>query len=67
MPDGISSALRAAGLDDVAELVSMSEQQLGQIEGLTTDDVATLLRLIEENVEVVEEEEDGDPTEEEPE
>ena len=65
MPDGISSALRAAGLDDVAELVSMSEQQLGQIEGLTTDDVATLLRLIEENVEVVEE--DGAPTEEEPE
>jgi N utilization substance protein A len=67
MPDGISSALRASGLDDVAELVSMSEQQLGAIEGLTTDDVATLLRLIEENVEVVEEEEDGDPTEEEPE
>ena len=65
MPDGISSALRASGLDDVAELVSMSEQQLGAIEGLTTDDVATLLRLIEENVEVVEE--DGDPTEEEPE
>ena len=67
MPDAISSALRASGLDDVAELVSMSEQQLGAIEGLTTDDVATLLRLIEENVEVVEEEEDGDPTEEEPE
>jgi N utilization substance protein A len=67
MPDAISSALRASGLDDVAELVSMSEQQLGEIEGLTTDDVATLLRLIEENVEVVEEEEDGDPTEEEPE
>ena len=67
MPDGISSALRASGLDDVAELVSMSEQQLGEIKGLTTDDVATLLRLIEENVEVVEEGEDGDPTEEEPE
>ena len=56
MPDAISAALRAAGLDDVAELVSMSEQQLGQVEGLTGDDVATLLRVIEENVEVVEEE-----------
>ncbi len=58
MPDAISAALRAAGLDDVAELVSMSEQQLGQIEGLTGDDVATLLRVIEENVEVVDEETD---------
>ena len=58
MPDAISAALRAASLDDVAELVSMSEQQLGQIEGLTGADVATLLQVIEENVEVVEEETD---------
>ena len=65
MPAGISTALRAAGLDDVAELVSMSEQQLGQIDGLTGDDVVTLLSVIEEHVEVVEEE-DG-PTGEEPE
>ena len=60
MPDGVSAALRAAGLDDVAELVSMSEQQLGEIEGLQPDDMATMLRVIEENVEVVEEE--GDAT-----
>jgi N utilization substance protein A len=59
MPDAISTALRAAGLDDVAELVSMSEQQLAQIDGLTGDDVATLLRVIKENVEVVEEETDA--------
>ena len=59
MPDGISAALRTAELDDVAELVSMSEQQLGQIEGMTGDDVGTLLRIIEENVEVVEEDDDS--------
>ena len=63
MPDAISAALRAAELDDVAELVSMSEQQLGQIEGLAAADVVTLLRIIEENVEVVEEE--GESTNEE--
>ena len=59
MPDGVSAALRTAELDDVAELVSMSEQQLGQIEGMTDDDVGTLLRIIEENVEVVEEDDDS--------
>ena len=59
MPDAISDALRAAKLDDVAELVSMSEQQLGQIDGMTVDNVSTLLRIIEENVEVVEEEDDA--------
>ena len=51
--------MRTAELDDVAELVSMSEQQLGQIEGMTGDDVGTLLRIIEENVEVVEEDDDS--------
>ena len=56
MPDEISAALRSAALDDVAELVSMDAEQLGQIEGLSGDDVGTLLRVIEENVEVVEEE-----------
>ena len=59
MPAAISDALRTAELDDVAELVSMSEQQLGQIEGMTDDDVGTLLRIIEENVEVVEEDDDS--------
>lgn len=57
LPQGIASTLVAAGLDDVVELVSMSEQQLAAVEGLSPDDVTTLLQVIEENVEVVEEEE----------
>ena len=59
IPAAISAVLQTAGLDDVAELVSMSRQQLGEIEGLADDDVVILLRVIEDNVEVVEE--DGDP------
>ena len=57
LPQEIATALVAAGLDDVVELVSMSEQQLAAVEGLSPDDVTTLLQVIEENVEVVEEEE----------
>ena len=57
LPEGIAAALVAAGLDDVVELVSMSEQQLAAVDGLSPDDVTTLLHVIEENVEVVEEEE----------
>ena len=57
LPEGIAAALVAASLDDVVELVSMSEQQLAAVEGLAPDDVTTLLQVIEENVEVVEEEE----------
>jgi N utilization substance protein A len=55
MPEGIAAALAAAGLDDVVELVSMSEAELGAVEGLSDTDVTTLLQVIEENVEVVEE------------
>ena len=57
LPPAIAAALVAAGLDDVVELVSMSEQQLVAVEGLSPDDVTTLLQVIEENVEVIEEEE----------
>ena len=57
LPQAIGAALVAAGLDDVVELVSMNEQQLAAVEGLSPDDVTTLLQVIEENVEVVEEEE----------
>ena len=41
----------------MVELVSMNREQLGEVEGLLPGDVTTLLRVIEENVEVVEEEE----------
>ena len=58
LPQGIAAALVAAGLDDVVELVSMSEQQLTAVEGLSPSDVAALLQVIEENVEVVEEDEE---------
>ena len=60
LPEGIGAALMVAELDDVVELVSMSDEQIGAVEGLSDDDVKTLLRVIEENVEVVEED-DEDP------
>lgn len=59
LPAEIGAALLAAGLDDVVELVSMDKAQLGAVEGLSDDDVTTLLRIIEENVEVVEEDEES--------
>jgi N utilization substance protein A len=66
LPEGIAAVLIAAGLDDVVELVSMSEQQLAAVEGLSPGDVTTLLQVIDENVEVLEEEEEPQETEEEP-
>ena len=63
LPEGIAAALVAAGLDDVVELVSMSERQLAAVEGLSPDDVTTLMQVIEENVEVVEEEESPETAE----
>ena len=65
LPEGIGAALMAAELDDVVELVSMSDEQLGAVEGLSDDDVKTLLRVIEENVEVVEEDDEDPDTPEE--
>ena len=65
LPEGIGAALMAAGLDDVVELVSMSDEQLGTVEGLSAGDVKTLLRVIEENVEVVEEDDEDPDTPEE--
>ena len=57
LPESLANSLISAGLDDIVELVSMTEQQLLEVEGLSADDVTTLLRVVEENVEVVEEDE----------
>ncbi len=61
MPEATAAALISAGLDDVVEIISMSDEDLVAVEGLDQDAVTALRAVIDENVEVVEEdEEEGD-------
>ena len=61
MPEATAAALISAGLDDVVEIISMSDEDLVAVEGLDQDAVTALRAVIDDNVEVVEEdEEEGD-------
>ena len=65
MPEATAAALISAGLDDVVEIISMSDEDLVAVEGLDQDAVTALRAVIDENVEVVEEdEEEGDEEQE---
>ncbi len=46
-------------IDDIESLVALSPEQLAALEGITAEDIQTLHKIIEENVEIVEEEHGG--------
>jgi N utilization substance protein A len=43
-------------IEDIESLVALSPEQLAALEGITAEDIQTLHKIIEENVEIVEEE-----------
>ena len=51
----VASALKQAGVELLETLVAMDQEQLQAVPALTEGDVADLRKLIEENVEIVEE------------
>lgn len=67
IPAHIVTALEAAGVEYIENLVAMTDDQLTAIEALSPDDVKILKNTIAENVEIIESEEyeyeDGEATE----
>lgn len=56
----ITDALSAAGIYGAEHLMEMKEDQLSMVAGLSTDDVSSIRKLLDESVEVIEEpSEDG--------
>ena len=57
IPAHIVTMLENAGHEYIEDLVSLGDEELEAIEGLSGDDIATLKRIIAENVEIIEGEE----------
>jgi len=55
LPQGIAEVLLERGIEFIETLISLSADDLRQIDGLSEEDVVTLTKLLEETVEVVEE------------
>jgi N utilization substance protein A len=51
------------GINEIEDLVSLAPEQLAALEGITAEDVVALQKIIEENVEIVEEEPAAEPGE----
>lgn len=61
----VASVLAANGIEMIEDFLSRSDEELTAIEGLKAEDVDNLRRIIEENVEVIEEQADEEDYEEE--
>jgi N utilization substance protein A len=56
----IVEVLKRAGVDLIETLVAVTREQLEAIEGLSPTDVETIQRIMDENIEVVEDEEEAE-------
>ncbi|MFW5683821.1 MAG: transcription termination factor NusA, partial [Spirochaetota bacterium] len=64
IPQHIVAMLESAGYEYIEDLVSLSDEELQAIEALSGDDVSTLKRIISENVEIIETEDEAPAYEE---
>ncbi len=56
--DELVEKLKANGIEEVLDLLDLSEQQLTELNGFSADDVAEVRQIISENVEVIEQDEE---------
>jgi len=61
----ISEVLRQHGIELIETLVALDNEELANLEGLTPQDIETIRAVLEENVEIIEEEEEAVPIEDE--
>jgi len=54
IPVHIVTALTAHGIDDIVDLISLTDAELTRIPGVTKDDVEVIKDIIAENVEIIE-------------
>lgn len=72
-PEAAVAALKAAGIELIEDFISLSEEQIKSLEGISPEDLDSIHKTIEETVEVVEEDvaeeeeqaEEGEPEDEE--
>jgi transcription termination/antitermination protein NusA len=55
IPEHIVKVLNENDLDLIEDIVSMKEEELAKLEGFSDEDVKTVMQIIEDNVEIVEE------------
>jgi N utilization substance protein A len=58
IPENIVEVLKNNGVEMIEELVAMSKEQIAALDGIGEEDAALVSKIIEENVEIVEEEEE---------
>ncbi len=58
IPQHLTQLLEGAGYEYIEDLVNLTDEELTAIESLSGDDVSTIRRIISENVEIIETEEE---------
>jgi N utilization substance protein A len=58
IPENIVEVLKNNGIEMIEELVAMSKDEIAALDGISEEDAALIAKIIEENVEIVEEEQE---------
>jgi N utilization substance protein A len=60
IPERIIAVLSENGIELIEALVAMTDEDVAKIPGLTQDDIKTLQSIIEDNIDIIEEEGEGE-------
>ncbi|TVR59120.1 MAG: transcription termination/antitermination protein NusA [Spirochaetaceae bacterium] len=60
MPTRITDLLKGRGIEMIEDLVTLNDDDLLKIEGLSADDIATIRRIVTENIEIVEQDDEDE-------
>jgi len=63
IPEHIVEILKANKIELIEDLINLSPEEMAEIEGLGSKDVETITAIINDNVDIIEEEEENDETE----
>jgi N utilization substance protein A len=62
IPEHIVEILKENNIELIEDLISLSPEEMAEIEGLDSKDVETITAIINDNVDIIEEEEENDET-----
>ena len=60
IPERLVSILQENGIELIENLINLTKNELGELNGLTPDDIAQIEKIIKDNVEIIEEVDDAE-------
>ena len=64
VPESVVAALKANGIELIEQLVALTDEDLAQLSGIVDEDIVAIKKVMAENIEIIEQEEEVDEEDE---